>query len=65
MGKPHVIINDKFNKIRSTRNAAFYGKPECSDRNLNEFYVNSINEAVETAFKILGFNESRITEKSF
>ena len=53
MGKPHVIINEKYKKILYTRKAAFEGKPECSSEYLKGFYANNIGEAINMAKSIL------------
>jgi pyruvyl transferase EpsO len=53
IGKPHIIINDKYKKIVNTRQAAFSNKNECESRYLNEFYVENPEEAVQLAVKIL------------
>ncbi len=53
IGKPHIIINDKYKKIVNTRQAAFSNKAECESRYLNEFYVDNPDKAVKKAIKIL------------
>ena len=54
MGKPHVMINDKYKKVQNTRETAFRNKPECSDDNLRGYYVENINQAVDKALWLLG-----------
>jgi exopolysaccharide biosynthesis predicted pyruvyltransferase EpsI len=53
MGKPHVMINDKFSKVSNTRESAFYGKPECSPEYTRGYYAENIAEAVQLAKAIL------------
>lgn len=53
IGRPHIIINDKYKKIENTRKFAFHDKPECAAEYLNEFYVDTPEEAVQLAVKIL------------
>lgn len=53
IGRPHVMINDKFKKVENTRKAAFGDKPECSEDNLRGYYVNTIEEAIDKALWIL------------
>ena len=53
IGRPHVILNDKYKKVENTREAAFMDKPECSEENLRGYYANTIEEAVEKALWLL------------
>lgn len=53
MGKPHVIINEKYKKIYNTRESAFYGISECSPDNLRGYYANNVEEAIDIAISIL------------
>jgi exopolysaccharide biosynthesis predicted pyruvyltransferase EpsI len=53
MGKPHVIINEKYNKILHTRETAFFGKPECDRNFIQGYYTNDIREALEMAVFLL------------
>ena len=53
MGRPHVILNEMYKKVENTRETAFAGKPECTQKNLLGFYVNSIEEAIDKAIWIL------------
>ena len=53
MGKPHVIINEKFKKIYHTRESAFYGKLECSPDYLRGRYANNVEEAIDIAISLL------------
>lgn len=53
IGRPHVMLNDKYKKVQNTREAAFMDKPECSNENLNGYYANTIEEAVEKALWLL------------
>lgn len=53
MGKPHVIINEKYKKIWHTRESAFHGRAECAAEYLGARYANSIEEAIEIAKAIL------------
>lgn len=55
MGKPHIIINEKYNKIINTRKSAFDGKSECQSRHLNEHYVEDINQAAHLAKFLLDY----------
>lgn len=53
IGRPHVMVNDKYRKVQNTREAAFMAKPECTEENLRGYYANSIDEAVDKAISIL------------
>lgn len=53
MGKPHVMVNEKYGKVRNTRETAFENKTECSEQNLNGFYVENIQEAIEKAIEMI------------
>ena len=53
IGRPHVMINDRYKKVQQTRESAFMGKPECSEDNLRGYYVNNIEEAVDKALWLL------------
>ena len=53
VGKPHIIIDDKYKKISQTRDAAFFNKPECSSANLQAYYATNITDAFQLAVKIL------------
>ena len=58
MGKPHVIVQDKYKKIMNTREAAFRGKTECNSEYIRGYYVNSIEEAIDTAIRLLESSDS-------
>lgn len=53
LGKPHVIINEKYNKILNTRRAAFEGRPECSSDFIRGYYADGIEQAVLIAQAML------------
>lgn len=53
MGKPHVIINEKYKKVYYTRESAFYGISQCSPDDLRGYYANSIEDAILIAIKLL------------
>lgn len=53
MGKPHVMMNEKYKKVQLTREAAFADKPECSQENLRGYYANSMEEAIDKALWLL------------
>ena len=53
IGKPHIIVHDKYKKIFNARETAFRNKPECSAQNLNEHYAKNPKEAFKLAVKLL------------
>lgn len=53
IGRPHVMINEKYKKVQNTRESAFMGKSECSEDNLRGYYANTIEEAVDKAIALL------------
>jgi exopolysaccharide biosynthesis predicted pyruvyltransferase EpsI len=53
MGKPHVMLNEKYNKIQNTRETALKNKPDCSSDKIMEYYANDIEEAIIKAINLL------------
>lgn len=53
MGRPHVVVDETYKKIRNTRETAFEGKSECTDDNVSGYYASSIAEAIDKAVWIL------------
>ena len=53
IGKPHVIVDEKYKKIFNTRETAFKNKPECSDQYLNAYYAQDPGDAILMAVNIL------------
>lgn len=53
MGKPHVMINDRYKKVELTRKAAFGRITECSEENLNGFYAVNIEDGLQKALWLL------------
>lgn len=56
MGKPHIMINDKFKKVFNTRDSAFRGKQECNHTHLRGFYATDIIDALKIAKRLLNNN---------
>lgn len=53
MGKPHVMINDRYRKVELTRTAAFENKTECTEENLRGFYAVNIEDGLQKALWLL------------
>ena len=53
MDKPHVIIDDKFNKISNTRDLAFEQFDECDAKYLRAYYARDIDAALKQGVKVL------------
>jgi hypothetical protein len=51
IGKPNLMIQDKYRKVFNTRESAFQNKTIAS-LNLSEYYTDIIERAVELALKI-------------
>lgn len=61
LGRPHVILNDRYKKVQNTRDTAFGDKPECTEENVNGYYAESIDEAIDKAIALLA-NDSPSNE---
>ena len=53
IGRPHVIINDKYDQISKVRNFAFAQKPSCETELLRGYLANNPEEAIRKAIEIL------------
>lgn len=53
MGKPHVMINDRYKKVELTRKTAFENIKECSEENLKGFYAVNIEDGLQKAVWLL------------
>ncbi len=53
MDKPHVIIDDKFNKISDTRDLAFGLFDECNEKYLRAYYARDVDAALVQGIKVL------------
>jgi len=53
MDKPHVIIDDKFNKISNTRDLAFGLFDECNEKYLRAYYARDVDAALVQGIKVL------------
>ena len=56
LGKPHIIINEKYKKIENTRNLAFKNIDECNSKIVKEYYANDPDEAIFKAVELLKNN---------
>lgn len=53
IGKPHVIVDEKFKKIYNTREAAFRDKKECNQEYLNGYYSSDPIDGAQKSMEIL------------
>jgi exopolysaccharide biosynthesis predicted pyruvyltransferase EpsI len=53
IGKPHIIINEKYKKIYHTRSSAFEHIEACKSEYLQEYYADDPDQAVALAAKLL------------
>ena len=53
IGRPHIIVDEKYKKIENTRKTAFRGKSACRDEYLQAFQAVSPAHAVQHAVKLL------------
>jgi exopolysaccharide biosynthesis predicted pyruvyltransferase EpsI len=53
MGKPHVMLNEKYKKVMNTREVAFKDKPECADTYVQGYYVDTIEQSIDKAIDLL------------
>ncbi|RNA37104.1 exopolysaccharide biosynthesis [Brachionus plicatilis] len=53
IGRPHIIINEKYKKIFNTRSTAFGNKTECNRKFLKEYYAENPETAAKMAFNLL------------
>lgn len=53
LGKPHVIVDDKFKKIYNTRESAFKNKIQCKQDYFGSFYSTSPLDAAKKTISIL------------
>lgn len=51
MGKPHIMIDEKYDKIRNTRELAFYGKDECQPKYTGGVYAKNPIDAIKKAVR--------------
>ena len=53
IGRPHVMLDNKYGKVSGVRQAAFRNKTECQDAYFNAFYAKDPADAVRLAVEIL------------
>ena len=53
IGRPHVMLDNKYGKVSGVRQAAFQNKTECQDAYFNAFYAKDPADAVRLAVEIL------------
>lgn len=53
MGKPHVILDEKYKKISNTRKTAFEPHKECSHETLKSWYAKDIDDAILQGIQVL------------
>jgi hypothetical protein len=55
IGKPLVVVDEKYKKIFNTLETAFHGKKECDKQFLNYSYATDPMDAVRQAVSALEF----------
>jgi exopolysaccharide biosynthesis predicted pyruvyltransferase EpsI len=53
LGKPHVIVDDRYKKIFHTRENAFQNKPECGSEHIQSYYARNPRDAIKKAVEFL------------